>query len=77
MRLAWFFTYVDLRIREDCWDLEVALQAEVARGHFRPTEEWVTPAGEAFSPGNYYYVGGNSKLYGDPDTLHCHDTLLR
>jgi len=34
------------------------------RGHFRPKEEWVTPEGEAFNPGNYYYVGGNSKLYG-------------
>jgi choline dehydrogenase-like flavoprotein len=34
------------------------------RGHFRPQEEWVTPEGEAFNPGNYYYVGGNSKLYG-------------
>ncbi len=34
------------------------------RGRFRPQEEWETPAGEAFNPGNYYYVGGNSKLYG-------------
>ncbi|PZQ48355.1 MAG: GMC family oxidoreductase [Rhodovulum sulfidophilum] len=34
------------------------------RGHFRPVEEWATPEGEAFNPGNYYYVGGNSKLYG-------------
>ena len=34
------------------------------RGHFRPEESWVTPEGEAFNPGNYYYVGGNSKLYG-------------
>ena len=24
----------------------------------------MTPEGEAFNPGNYYYVGGNSKLYG-------------
>lgn len=29
-RLAWFFTYLDFRIRRDCWDLEVAL-AEEAR----------------------------------------------
>jgi choline dehydrogenase-like flavoprotein len=35
-----------------------------ARGHFRPKEEWATPGGEAFNPGNYYYVGGNTKLYG-------------
>ncbi len=34
------------------------------RGHFRPDESWHTPEGEAFNPGNYYYVGGNSKLYG-------------
>jgi hypothetical protein len=27
-RLAWFFSYVDLRIRRDCWDLEVALADE-------------------------------------------------
>jgi choline dehydrogenase-like flavoprotein len=35
-----------------------------ARGHFRPQETWHTPEGEAFNPGNYYFVGGNSKLYG-------------
>lgn len=34
------------------------------RGHFRPEERWETPEGEAFNPGNYYYVGGNSKLFG-------------
>lgn len=27
-RLAWFFTYLDFRIRRDCWDLEVALAEE-------------------------------------------------
>lgn len=31
-RLAWFFAYVDLRIRRDCWDLEVALAEEARRG---------------------------------------------
>lgn len=31
LRLAWFFTYVDLRIREDLWDLEAALATEAAR----------------------------------------------
>jgi len=30
-RLAWFFAYVDLRIRRDCWDLEVALAEEARR----------------------------------------------
>lgn len=35
-RLAWFFAYVDLRIRRDCWDVEVALAEEAQR--------WRTPA---------------------------------
>jgi choline dehydrogenase-like flavoprotein len=34
------------------------------RGHFRPDEQWLDAAGRAFNPGNYYYAGGNSKLYG-------------
>ena len=34
------------------------------RGVFRPQETWLDGAGRAFNPGNYYYVGGNSKLYG-------------
>jgi choline dehydrogenase-like flavoprotein len=34
------------------------------RGHFRPREEWYSADGAAFNPGNYYYVGGNSKFYG-------------
>jgi choline dehydrogenase-like flavoprotein len=34
------------------------------RGHFRPKEFWRDATGQKFSPGNYYYVGGNSKLYG-------------
>lgn len=34
------------------------------RGAFRPREEWFDAAGELFNPGNYYYVGGNTKLYG-------------
>jgi choline dehydrogenase-like flavoprotein len=39
-------------------------RAIFANGHFRPKETWFTPEGEAFNPGNYYYVGGNSKFYG-------------
>src|SRR5579871_5108335 len=34
------------------------------RGHFRPQEFWYDGAGQPFNPGNYYYVGGNTKLYG-------------
>ena len=34
------------------------------RGVFRPQEEWLDGAGRGFNPGNYYYVGGNTKLYG-------------
>lgn len=29
-RLAWFFTYIDLRVRLDCWDMELRM-AEVAQ----------------------------------------------
>ncbi|MFV0410874.1 MAG: FAD-dependent oxidoreductase [Paracoccus sp. (in: a-proteobacteria)] len=34
------------------------------RGHFRPGERWLDGQGREFNPGNYYYVGGNSKFYG-------------
>ncbi len=34
------------------------------RGVFRPQEWWVDGTGVQFNPGNYYYVGGNTKLYG-------------
>ena len=34
------------------------------RGVYRPQETWIDGAGAPFNPGNYYYVGGNSKLYG-------------
>src|SRR6478735_6566679 len=33
-------------------------------GVFRPKEVWHDAAGAPFNPGNYYYVGGNSKFYG-------------
>jgi choline dehydrogenase-like flavoprotein len=33
-------------------------------GHFRPKEMWREAGGRDFNPGNYYFVGGNSKLYG-------------
>jgi choline dehydrogenase-like flavoprotein len=34
------------------------------RGCYRPKETWYDHTGAAFNPGNYYYVGGNSKFYG-------------
>jgi choline dehydrogenase-like flavoprotein len=34
------------------------------RGVYRPQETWIDGAGAPFNPGNYYYVGGNSKFYG-------------
>ncbi|MCA9114787.1 MAG: hypothetical protein KDA79_06840 [Planctomycetaceae bacterium] len=27
-RLAWFFCYVDLRVRQDCWDMELRMRKE-------------------------------------------------
>jgi choline dehydrogenase-like flavoprotein len=34
------------------------------RGVFRPDETWLDGQGRRFNPGNYNYVGGNSKFYG-------------
>lgn len=34
------------------------------RGHFRPNEQWIDAEGQPFNPGNYYYLGGNSKFFG-------------
>jgi choline dehydrogenase-like flavoprotein len=47
-------------------DCEAARDARAIfqRGVFRPQESWLDGVGEAFNPGNYYYVGGNTKLYG-------------
>ena len=39
-------------------------EAIFAKGHYRPDEEWLDGVGKPFNPGNYYYVGGNSKFYG-------------
>jgi hypothetical protein len=30
-RLAWFFCYVDVRVRRDCWDMELEILREAAR----------------------------------------------
>ncbi len=34
------------------------------RGHFKPNEVWHDAAGASFNPGNYAFVGGNTKFYG-------------
>jgi choline dehydrogenase-like flavoprotein len=39
-------------------------RAIFVEGRFRPEETWQDAQGAAFNPGNYYYVGGNSKFYG-------------
>src|SRR3954447_13960786 len=39
-------------------------RAIFVEGRFRPEETWRDARGVPFNPGNYYYVGGNSKLYG-------------
>ncbi len=35
-----------------------------ATGHYMPAEKWVDQHGRAFTPGNHYNIGGNSKFYG-------------
>ena len=49
-----------LRDSADARDARAIFQ----RGVFRPLETWLDGAGQRFNPGNYYYVGGNTKLYG-------------
>ena len=39
-------------------------KAIFAEGFYRPSEEWLDGEGKPFNPGNYYFVGGNSKFYG-------------
>src|SRR6202044_1556690 len=50
---------VRLRDSADARDARAIFQ----RGVFRPDETWLDGAGQPFNPGNYYYVGGSSKLY--------------
>jgi choline dehydrogenase-like flavoprotein len=49
-----------LRDSEEARDARAIFQ----RGVFRPQESWLDGDGRPFSPGNYYFVGGNSKFYG-------------
>jgi choline dehydrogenase-like flavoprotein len=34
------------------------------KGFYRSSEEWLGTDSQSFLPGNYYYVGGNSKFFG-------------
>jgi hypothetical protein len=36
LRIAWFLQYVDLRVRDDCWDVELKLRQEVEQLRPRP-----------------------------------------
>ncbi|MFF1360013.1 GMC family oxidoreductase [Streptomyces sp. NPDC058297] len=42
------------------WDAGAIFQ----RKRYQNAEQWYGVDGKAFTPGNYYYVGGNTKLYG-------------
>ena len=42
------------------WDAE----AVFGQGRYKNAESWYDIEGRAFSPGTYYYVGGNTKFYG-------------
>lgn len=39
-------------------------EAVFEQGRYKNAEDWFDTQGEKFSPGNYYYIGGNTKLYG-------------
>jgi len=38
--------------------------AVFGKGRYKNAESWYDPDGKPFSPGTYYYVGGNTKFYG-------------
>ncbi|MBO3682142.1 GMC family oxidoreductase [Streptomyces sp. NEAU-YJ-81] len=42
------------------WDAEAVFE----KHRYQNAEQWYDADGKAFTPGNYYYVGGNTKLYG-------------
>ena len=43
---------------------ERSTKAIFVENRFRTKELWLDGEGQPFNPGNFYYVGGNSKLYG-------------
>jgi choline dehydrogenase-like flavoprotein len=51
----------DFLVREvENWSPESVYE----HGRYKNAEDWYAADGTAFSPGVYYYVGGNTKLYG-------------
>jgi choline dehydrogenase-like flavoprotein len=42
------------------WDPKAVFREKI----YKNAEQWSDPAGRKFDPGTYYYVGGNTKLYG-------------
>ncbi len=50
------------RLLDSAWTRDAA--AVFQRNAFATTDIWRNGQGEAFAPGNFYYVGGNSKFYG-------------
>ena len=43
---------------------ERSTRAIFVENRFRTREQWRDGNGRPFNPGNFYYVGGNSKMYG-------------
>ncbi len=56
------------------WDPD----AVFAQGRYKNAEDWYDVDGNPFSPGTYYYVGGNTKFYGSSlvrfrrEDFRCH-----
>ncbi|QLQ18220.1 MAG: GMC family oxidoreductase [Exiguobacterium profundum] len=48
---------------EDCLEARDP-EAIFGRGFFKPKETWRDVSGEVLNPGNYAFVGGNTKFYG-------------
>lgn len=51
---------VSLPREEQNWNVNEVFHKQ----RYKPQEEWLDKDGASFRPGNYYYVGGSSKLFG-------------
>src|SRR5215212_1614901 len=49
-----------LKRERENWDSE----AVFIQGRYSPQETWYDHDGKPFRPGNHYFVGGNTKVYG-------------